>query len=144
MPRRILVPVVLFLALALSGCGTASQPATQVTVLETDFAYHPFTITVPVNQSITLVFENTGLVEHDFVIEQVSLTEVVKSDSESHGMSGHDMGDTTHYDLHVSTLPGQSSSIEFTPTEAGTYEFFCTVEGHREAGMTGKMVVINQ
>jgi len=41
---------------------------------------------------------------------------------------------------HV-TSPGDSATIEFTPTKAGTYEFFCTTAGHKEAGMIGTLVV---
>jgi uncharacterized cupredoxin-like copper-binding protein len=31
--------------------------------------------------------------------------------------------------------------IEFTPSQPGEYEFFCSVPGHKEAGMRGTMVV---
>ena len=138
MSKRI---ILLFaLALALSGCGTPARPAITVTVEEKEFAYDPITITVPVDQSVMLVFKNTGKVEHDFVIEKINLADAAEDESGGHGTGGHDMGDV-EYDLHVSTPPGESSTIEFTPTESGTYEFFCTVPGHKEAGMIGKMVV---
>ncbi len=143
MPGKTLYILALTAALVLSACGTSSQPATKYTIQETDFAYSPITITVPENQSITLEFKNTGLVEHDFVIQKIGLTDVVGNESGGHGAGGHDMGDA-EFDLHVSTIPGKSSTIQFTPTEAGTYEFFCTVKGHKEAGMIGKMVVVSQ
>lgn len=140
MPGKTLYILALNAALVLSACGISSQPATRFTVQETDFAYSPVTITVPVNQSISLEFKNTGLVEHDFVIENIDLTDVVGNETGGHDAGGHDMGDV-EYDLHVSTMPGESSTIQFTPTDAGTYEFFCTVKGHLEAGMIGKLVV---
>jgi uncharacterized cupredoxin-like copper-binding protein len=133
----------LLLMLALYGCGGLSQPATEHTIQETDFAYSPVTIRVPINQPITLIFKNTGAVEHDFVIEKIDLTGVSENEPVGHAAGGHDMG-ATEYDLHVSTLPGKSSSIQFTPTEAGTFEFFCTVKGHKEAGMIGRMIVVSQ
>ena len=43
--------------------------------------------------------------------------------------------------LHVHGLPGQSHAISFTPTTPGTYTVYCTVPGHREAGMTATVVV---
>lgn len=36
---------------------------------------------------------------------------------------------------------GGKTSIEFTADQAGTFEFFCSVDGHRELGMTGKLIV---
>lgn len=37
--------------------------------------------------------------------------------------------------------PGQDGTAEFVPSEAGTYYYVCTVPGHREQGMEGKIVV---
>lgn len=38
---------------------------------------------------------------------------------------------------------GQGSSVvlEFTPDKDGTYAYFCTIPGHRQAGMEGKFIV---
>jgi uncharacterized cupredoxin-like copper-binding protein len=43
--------------------------------------------------------------------------------------------------LHVAAEPGATNRLSFTPTKPGTYEFMCTVAGHKEAGMAGTMVV---
>ncbi|MGH6952631.1 MAG: copper-containing nitrite reductase [Alphaproteobacteria bacterium] len=37
--------------------------------------------------------------------------------------------------------PGASSTIVFRVGKEGTFEYFCTIAGHREAGMVGKLVV---
>jgi len=37
--------------------------------------------------------------------------------------------------------PGQRAVGALTPTTPGTYEFYCSVPGHREAGMIGRLVV---
>jgi uncharacterized cupredoxin-like copper-binding protein len=58
------------------------------------------------------------------------------------GHGGHDMGDEVGpLDLHVGAAANGSGTIEFTPSQPGTYEFFCTVAGHKEAGMVGSLVV---
>jgi uncharacterized cupredoxin-like copper-binding protein len=31
--------------------------------------------------------------------------------------------------------------LEFASTVPGTYEFYCTVVGHKDAGMTGTLIV---
>ena len=38
-------------------------------------------------------------------------------------------------------MPGMSASVMFTPTQIGEYEFYCTIPGHREAGMVGRLIV---
>lgn len=37
---------------------------------------------------------------------------------------------------------GGSETIEFTADEAGTFEYYCSVTGHRRAGMFGSFIVI--
>ena len=36
---------------------------------------------------------------------------------------------------------GGSETIEFTATEAGTFEYYCSVGTHRQMGMVGKFIV---
>jgi plastocyanin len=43
--------------------------------------------------------------------------------------------------VDVETKSKASATTEFTPTAAGTYEFYCSVPGHHEAGMQGTLVV---
>lgn len=43
--------------------------------------------------------------------------------------------------VHLHTVAGEAVTAAFTPTEPGTYEFYCSVPGHREAGMVGTLIV---
>lgn len=46
------------------------------------------------------------------------------------------------YNLSTATLStGGSSMLEFIADKAGTFEYFCNVDSHREKGMTGTLVV---
>jgi uncharacterized cupredoxin-like copper-binding protein len=130
-------------AVALAACAAPAQPSTAVTISETEFAFSPGSLTVPVGEPVTITFENAGAQEHDFVIEQIAVADVVKdeaADDSGHDMSGMEMD----YDLHVATTPGGTSTLIFTATELGTYDFYCAVKGHKEAGMVGKLVVVDQ
>jgi len=59
-------------------------------------------------------------------------------DEASGGEGSHAPGDAA---MHAHTAAGETVTVTFTPTEPGTYEFYCTVPGHREAGMIGTLVV---
>jgi len=64
-------------------------------------------------------------------------------DGEEMSDDDHEMGemDMEGLSLHVAADAGTQAIIEFTPEEAGEYTFYSTVEGHRQAGMEGTIVV---
>lgn len=43
--------------------------------------------------------------------------------------------------VEVDARPKTSATGEVTPAAPGTYEFYCSIPGHREAGMKGTLVV---
>ena len=127
----------------LSACTSrASQPATELTVEMTDFAYTPSSITVPAGQPVTLTLNNTGNIEHDFVIESIDVETEVIRDNGSNAHHAH--GAERNYDLHVSARPGETSIVLVTIAKSGTYKIICSVEGHKEAGMIGELIVLDQ
>jgi len=131
--------LILVLAVLLVGCAGTSQPSTKITLEATDFAYSSPSITVPTGNPITLTLKNTGQVEHDFVVEKISVTGVEASDS---GPAAHHQMNQPEYDLHFFAKAGETAVLQFTALEPGTYEIFCSIEGHQEAGMIGELVVI--
>ena len=36
---------------------------------------------------------------------------------------------------------GEEETVEFTADQAGEFEYYCSVPGHRQAGMKGKLIV---
>jgi uncharacterized cupredoxin-like copper-binding protein len=130
-------------AILLTGCaGASGQPVTEITVEAADFTYDPVSITVPVGQAVTLTLKNTGAVEHDFVVDKINVTDVEASDTGS--AAHHQMGDAPEYDLHFFARAGETAVLQFTALEPGKYEIFCSVEGHKEAGMIGELIVATQ
>lgn len=141
MLKRILF--ILFSFVLLTACASqSSQSAKDITVEMTDFAYTPASITVPAGEPVTLTLKNTGNIEHDFVVEKIDATTKVIEDSGSDAHHAH--GEEQNYDLHVSANAGDTSVIQLTVTEPGTYQVFCSVEGHKEAGMIGELIVLAQ
>lgn len=84
-----------------------------LTFVGTEFAYSP--VSGQVSGSFELIFENAGRVIHNLEIE---------------GVTG----------LLLEAVPGRSSA-ETIQLEAGVYTIFCSIPGHRAAGMEGTLTV---
>jgi plastocyanin len=80
-------------------------------------AYTQTDVSAPAG-SDTIEFDNPASLGHDVVIEDSGGNEVARTDVISGSTT------TTQADL-----------------KAGTYTFFCSVDGHREAGMEGTLTV---
>lgn len=106
-----------------------------------DFSFSPAQIEVRAGEPVRLIFNNAGALEHDWSITHIIATNVHEESDHSDAHGDHMDGMGEDPDLHVSAMPGQGGVLEFTPTEAGTYEITCTVAGHHEAGMVGTLVV---
>ena len=74
--------------------------------------FSPKTITVAKDQPVVINLQNTGT--HTFTIKELGVNV---------------------------PLSGNSPVVEFTPTESGTFEYYCAVPGHREGGMFGSLKV---
>ena len=136
------------LAACSAGGATGNTPLSQaITLVATDIAYDAERIEVGAGQTIRLTLDNQGVLEHDFNIIEIPLSGEATVTEAAGEMAGHDMG---HDDMghavdepavHVAAPGGDEAGVEFTPTAPGEYEFYCTVSGHREAGMHGILVV---
>lgn len=142
--RRIVLTSLLASAMAAlaacSGAGNASE-VQNVTLEAKDLAFAPANLEVTAGEPVRLTLQNSGALEHDFSIMEFPL----EGEAAEAGGSGHEAGhgEGDEPDLHVAALGGTSATLDFTPTKAGTYEFWCTVPGHKEAGMFGTLVVNN-
>ena len=106
-------------AAAPSGGKPAASSAQAVEVKATDMMrFEPATITVTSGTPVRLTLTNDGALEHNWVVDNLDGRKV-----------------------QVDARSKASASGEFTPTASGTYEFYCSVPGHREAGMKGTLVV---
>jgi uncharacterized cupredoxin-like copper-binding protein len=133
--------IVLVLAGLLAACGSSGPTASgPITVTSREFEFSPAAIEVDAGQSVTFVLVNSGNLEHDFSIMEFPMAGApAASGGDAHA---HDMGHMSEQpELHMVAAAGQRAELELTPTRPGTYEFFCAVPGHKEAGMTGTLVV---
>lgn len=97
------------------GGGTTAGSGDHPPALElaaTEFAFDPSSAKVASTGTVTLT--NNGSVDHDVVIEDQT--------------SG-------------SVAPGESGEFTLEGLDPGTYEYYCSIPGHREAGMQGEVEV---
>lgn len=80
-----------------------------------NFTFAPNEIRVKKGETVKILFKNVeGF--HDFVIDE--------------------------FDVKTAQLQADMEEmVEFTPMEAGEYEFYCSVGKHREMGMVGTLIV---
>jgi len=125
------------MALVLSAC--AGPRAQEVSLTAVDMAFQPNLLEVTAGMPIRLTMMNQGALEHDFSILEIPMETIAATAAP---MEDHDMeAMTVEPQLHMAVAIGMSNTVEFTPTKPGAYEFFCTVPGHKEAGMIGGLIV---
>ena len=90
--------------------------AVSVEVRASNVRFAPADITVPAGRFVVVRFTNDDPIFHDWMVE---------------GVANVDAG----------ARPGQTQRIRFRLDTPGTYEIMCSVEGHAEAGMVGRLIV---
>lgn len=114
------------------GSGTAGAGGgREIVIVGMDMKFEPAEITVKKGEPVTFVFENKGYQEHDFTIDDMQV------DIQSPGHTGENPDHAVY--LHAS--PGQRDQATLVPMQEGEFEFYCSVPGHRAAGMVGRLVV---
>lgn len=131
--KRWVVPVLAVGAILLAAGCSASQ-ATVIEVTAKDMGFAPKEITVPKGKPVKVVFKNQDVVLHDLSVDEIAV-KVKGGHSDGHDMGGKEP------DLHVSADAGKIGEVEFTASKEGSYTFYCTVTGHKEAGMSATLVV---
>jgi len=91
----------------------ASAPTLEVSAL--DFGFRPAQVRIRAGQTVNIALANRGAVLHDLTIPGLR--------------------------FHLVAQAAQRVAGSLTATRPGTYEVYCSVPGHREAGMIARLVV---
>lgn len=95
--------------------GTPAAASTAGTAIDSyDIYFEPKELTIPAGTDVPVALPNKGVTLHNFSIDALGIS--------------------------VDLAPGQTQSITIN-APAGTYEFYCNVPGHKEAGMVGTLTV---
>lgn len=111
----------------LAGCGGDAAPdaapaaadetaasSDSVTVVASEFAFEPADVSIPADTDVAITLENAGVVEHDIQVDEL--------------------------DVHIHADPTETTT-DTVDLPAGTYEFYCSIPGHRSSGMEGTLTV---
>jgi nitrite reductase (NO-forming) len=121
----------------------AAQTASTTMTMSHEMPNAIFTLRTGITQGKMVYFGKGGNIDgkvnptltvHEGDIVQITL---VNGEGAEH--------DINMMELHVASqrviMPGASSTLMFHATDIGTFTYFCTVAGHREAGMQGQIKV---
>jgi plastocyanin/sugar lactone lactonase YvrE len=90
-------------------------PTADVTIELVDIAFQPNAITIPANQDVTIELVTTGFAGHNFTIDEL-------------GIKSPNM------------FQGETATVTINAAP-GAYTFYCSIPGHRAAGMIGTLTV---
>ena len=103
--------------------------------LNDNMRFSPDTIQVKQGETIRFFVRNQGAVQHEMVLGTLA-------ELKEHAEMMRNMPDMKHEDPNTVNLqPGKRGGLVWHFTQAGTVDFACTVPGHMEAGMVGKVIV---
>lgn len=88
--------------------------ARRVEVTAADLAFEPDEITAEAGEDLAIVLTSEDML-HDFTIDELG--------------------------THVAADGGETAEGGVTAAEPGTYTYYCSVPGHRQAGMEGTLTV---
>lgn len=98
-----------------STAATQAEP-TEIKITSTEFNYNPTRIKVKEGQAVTFTLDNSqGAIEHDFVIKELG--------------------------VHLAAKAGQVTSQNLICKHPGEYDYKCSLPGHQDSGMSGKLTV---
>lgn len=105
-------------------------------ILDDNMRFIPASIDVKAGETIRFFVKNTGKAQHEMVLGDLKALK-------AHAEMMRSMPNMQHDEPNMVNLkPGQRGGIVWQFTQAGTVDFACTIPGHMEAGMVGKVSVV--
>jgi len=97
--------------------------------------YEPASIEVPAGKTVQLNLRNMDGMEHDMQVDGLMVE--MMDDGE---MAGDHPGMSAGA-VAMHTVANGTASMVFRTQQTGTFEFYCTLPGHKDGGMVGEMKV---
>jgi uncharacterized cupredoxin-like copper-binding protein len=95
--------------------GNGNGNGSSFTIETPGMTFDPDELTVSEGEEVEITLDNTDGQLHNFTLDEA--------------------------DFSIEAAGGESETGTFTAPDAGEYEFYCSVPGHREAGQVGTLTV---
>jgi uncharacterized cupredoxin-like copper-binding protein len=128
-----------FVPVFAAGCNSTSEPdldATPVrptdgaiTVVASEWKFDPTVIEVLAGQEAMISLENNGEIVHNLRIDDID-ADVSQSSEDG--------------EVFVEAEAGETADLVLTPGESGEFAFYCDVPDHRDLGMEGRLMVVDE
>lgn len=86
-----------------------------IDVVGKEFSFDPANLTLKAGEGSTVVLKNTGSIEHDLTVDEAG--------------------------FKLSVAGNNTREKVLKVDKPGTYRFYCSLPGHRDAGMKGELTV---
>ena len=98
-------------------------------------SFIPSVVEVKQGEQVKFLLRNNGELDHEMILATLEM-------NMAHAEEMKKNPDMEHDDPNAKRVgPKKSSEIVWKFTKAGEFDFSCLIPGHREAGMTGKVIV---
>ena len=119
--------------------GDPKKPARPVPIVMTEvngkMSFIPSLIEVKQGEQIKFILRNNGELDHELVLATLEM-------NLAHAEEMKKNPDMEHDDPNAKRLaPKKTGEIVWQFTKTGEFDFSCLIPGHRESGMTGKIIV---
>lgn len=111
----LMLNIALLASLTACAGGAPSGESLNLTIKAKDIAFDVTSFEAKQGQTVNITYINEGALEHNFIMED--------------------------FNVEAKILPGETTTITFTPNKSGTFKYHCTIPGHTEAGMMGELTV---
>jgi uncharacterized cupredoxin-like copper-binding protein len=89
----------------------------EISITAKEYGLEPAEVRIKAGEWVRVTLKNEGSVQHDWALEKMPSIRI--------GL----------------VKPGETGAVEFTIGTKGEYTFYCSVPGHQELGMEGKLIV---
>lgn len=108
---------------------------------QNDMRFSPSTIKLETSRLYRLILYNPSHMKHYFSSEKMARA-VYTRKVQVNGPDGKAIAEIKGVVREIEVLPGGTAEWWFVPVKAGTFDDLkCTVTGHAQAGMTGRVVI---